>query len=211
MNKIDKCHVCVVKYVPRVIGKPLPGEVVCGRDIAYFEFASGHDVVIDDDNEPCFGPGKHSFLQVGNEIVAQVEEIRRNHFVVTAWTHIKDFNAAIEEIKRVKAEATKPKPAPALPVPVLQATTIVIPQVQAGDKVEDKPINQTGPDRRIKRPIFRPTPKTVPVQQAQSPDVEICLAAVAKLESLPPAETPVEVTVECSTAPRETTESVAKQ
>ncbi|MEK7607539.1 MAG: hypothetical protein AAB484_01245, partial [Patescibacteria group bacterium] len=150
INAIVGCHVCVVKFIPATDGRNLPGEVVCGSDIAYFMFTSSHDVVINDDNVPCFGPGKASFLKVGDEIVAEVAEVRRGHFVITNWTHIKDWNNALNEIKARKEELVKPKPAPALPMPILEVA-----QVHAA---VDKQNQTNGRDRR---PVFKPTKKVV--------------------------------------------------
>lgn len=209
--KIENCHICLVKLTPRVIGKPLPGEVVCGGDIAYFEFNSSHNVVIDDDNEPCFGPGKACFLQAGDEIIAQVREVRRGHYVVTAWTHIRDWEKALEELAKPKLA----KPAPAIPVPVLQvqpalAFPVPVLQVATVAAAVSAVKNQTGRDRRG---IFKPTPKLVevPVSPVSVSSDEACLEAVGRLENLPPAE----ATAECYTAPAptqtSTTEKVAKQ
>lgn len=192
MNKsvivIKNCHICQVRFLPRVVGKPLPGEVVCGGDTAYFEFVSGHNVVINDDNEPCFGPGRPSFLQVGDEVVTQVEERgQRGHYVVTAWTHSRDWRAALDELSNLKL----PKPAPALPKPVLevaaQAEVVPVPSVFA-----PQVRNTTGRDRRIFRLTVKPATQT---SEPASP-AETCLNAVTRLEGLPPAET----TIECSTS-----------
>ncbi|MEK7596650.1 MAG: hypothetical protein AAB450_00865 [Patescibacteria group bacterium] len=210
--KIVDCSICSVKYLPRVFGKPLPGEVVCGGDTAYFEFNSSHNVVIGDDNEPCFGPGKACFLQAGDEIIAQVREVRRGHYVVTAWTHIRDWEKALEELAKPKLA----KPAPAIPVPVLQvqpalAFPVPVLQVATVAAAVSAVKNQTGRDRRG---IFKPTPRSteVPVLPV-SPDEASCLKAVDRLENLPPVT--VEITAECSAAPAptqtSTAEKVAKQ
>lgn len=195
------CHICRVKYLPQIGGKSLPGEVICGRDTAYFEFASSRNVVINDDREPCFGPGRASFPQVGDEIVAQVEERgRRGHYVVTAWTHARDWQAALASLK----VAAAPKPAPAIPPKqaqalVAQVTTSPVVAVPVGAKVQSDRRNQTGRDRRQTSKPSRLV--------AQVPE---CQAALRSLENLPPIAE-AEATAECSTAPVHTPETTAAE
>jgi len=134
VTTITQGNVCRVKYLPRLIGKKLDGEVVCGPCSARFTFNTSRDVVVDG-GEISFGPGKASFLRIGDEIIADVEEVN-GRYVVVAWTHQKDYVLALEFVELTK----RPKPAPAIPVVTAEASKMFIPS---------KLVNQTnGRDRR---------------------------------------------------------------
>ncbi len=193
---ISGYHVCGVVKVDDRRGF---GFAKAFGDIVRFEGKTGYRIVAGE-NYPEFAGGTHAEApEVGDSIVVFVRPAN-DGWMATAWGSYQEFVAAQAVIS---SRTQCPKPAPALPVlvpqlvPVLQAAVSV--SVQA-----DKP-NSTGRDRRG---IFKPTTRESVSATPATPQ-EVCLEAVAKLESLPPAE----ATVECSTAPAqtETTELVAKR
>lgn len=140
--QISQGLVCTVKYLPRIGGNNLAGEVQLNGDSAAFNFGTSHDAVVVD-GEILYVPGKASFLRIGDKIVAEVEEINGN-FIVTAWTHTADYSKAMELLE----EQSKPKAAPEIPVPPSQMVAVPLPKSEKFFVPAKMRKNQTGKDRR---------------------------------------------------------------